>query len=100
MQIVDAMREYSEGSSSKAYKNYDVLKQRIAAQTLESQIESGAAFVGSPSEIIKQLKDFDQACGGCDELSLQVNPFGLELNKAEASMRLFGTKVLPDFGNN
>ena len=100
MQIVDAMREYSEGSSSKAYKNYDVLKQRIAAQTLESQIESGAAFVGSPSEIIKQLKDFDQACGGCDELSLQVNPFGLELNKAEASMRLFGTKVMPNFGNN
>ncbi len=67
---------------------------------MESQIESGATFVGSPSEIINQLKDFDQACGGCDELSLQVNPFGLELNKAEASMRLFGTKVMPNFGNN
>jgi len=98
-QIVDAMMEYSEGTPSKAYKNYDVLKEKIATQTLESQIESGAAFVGNPSEIIKQLEEFDKACGGCDELSLQVNPFGLELNKAETSMRLFGREVMPNFEN-
>ena len=67
---------------------------------MESQIESGAAFVGNPSEIIKQLEDFDSACGGCDELSLQANPFGLELHKAEASMRLFGTEVIPYFKNH
>jgi hypothetical protein len=99
-QIVDAMMEYSEGTPSKAYKNYDVLKEKIATQTLESQIESGAAFVGNPSEIIKQLEKFDKACGGCDELSLQVNPFGLGLNKAETSMRLFGREVMPNFEVN
>jgi alkanesulfonate monooxygenase SsuD/methylene tetrahydromethanopterin reductase-like flavin-dependent oxidoreductase (luciferase family) len=99
-QIVDAMKEYTDGSSSNAYKNYDVLRAKIATQTLESQIESGAAFVGNPSEIIKQLEVFNKACGGCDELSLQVNPFGLKLNAAEASMRLFGTKVMPYFQHN
>jgi alkanesulfonate monooxygenase SsuD/methylene tetrahydromethanopterin reductase-like flavin-dependent oxidoreductase (luciferase family) len=99
-QIVDAMMEYTDGSPSNAYKNYDVLRKKIANQTLESQIESGAAFVGNPSEIIKQLEVFNKACGGCDELSLQVNPFGLKLNAAEASMRLFGTQVMPYFKNN
>jgi alkanesulfonate monooxygenase SsuD/methylene tetrahydromethanopterin reductase-like flavin-dependent oxidoreductase (luciferase family) len=96
-QIVDAMKEYSEGETSKAYKNYDVLKEKIASQTLESQIDCGAAFVGNPADIIQQLEDFDNACGGCDELSLQVNPFGLKLAEAEASMRLFGKEVMPNF---
>ncbi len=96
-QIADAMAEYSDGSPSAAYKNYDVLREKIAAQTLESQIESGAAFIGTPSDIIEQLEAFDKACGGCDEVSMQVNPYGMNVDLAEASMRLFGTDVIPHF---
>ena len=96
-QIADAMMEYSDGSPSDAYKNYDVLREKIAAQTMEKQIESGAAFVGNPTEVIEQLEAFDKACGGCDELSLQVNPYGMNVDIAEASMRLFGEKVIPHF---
>ncbi len=98
-QIVDAMAEYSNGSPSKAYRNYDVFRAKVAEQTLESQIDSGAAFVGKPSDIIQQLERFDKACGGCDELSLQVNPFGMGVSIAETSMRLFGNKVMPYFKN-
>lgn len=95
--IADAMVEYSDGTPSDAYKNYDKLREKIAAQTLESQIASGAAFVGTPSEIIEQLEKFDAACGGCDELSMQVNYFNMDVETAERSVRLFGEKVIPHF---
>lgn len=95
--IADAMMEYRDGSPSDAYKNYDKMREKISAQTLESQIEVGAAYIGTPSEIIEQLHAFDAACGGCDELSLQVNPFGMDVEVAEASVRLFGEKVMPHF---
>ena len=99
-QIVDAMEEYSSNNPSKAYQNYDVLRDRIASQTLETQLESGAAFVGNPKDIIIQLERFDAACGGCDELSLQVNPFGMDIDTAETSMRLFGEMVIPHFNKS
>lgn len=95
--IADAMNEYQDGSPSDAYKNYDKMRDKIAAQTLESQLECGAAFVGTPSDIIGQLEAFDEACGGCDELSMQVNFFGMDIETAEASVRLFGEKVMPHF---
>ncbi len=95
--IADAMAEYGDGSPSDAYKNYDKMREKILAQTMESQIECGAAFVGTPSEIIEQLGAFDAACGGCDELSMQVNYFGMDVETAEASIRLFGEKVIPHF---
>ena len=96
-QIVNAMGEYTDGSPSDVYRNYDKFRKKIADQTMEMQIESGAAFIGSPSEVIEQLERFDGACGGCDELSMQVNFFGMSVADAERSMRLFGEKVMPHF---
>jgi len=95
--IADAMVEYADGTPSDAYRNYDKLRVKIAAQTLESQIEAGAAFVGTPDDIIGQLEKFDDACGGCDEVSMQVNFFNMDVDVAEASVRLFGEKVIPHF---
>jgi len=95
--IVDSMKEYAEGEPASTYKGYDVMRQRIAAETLESQIESHAAFVGTPAQVIEQLTAFNEAVGGCDEVSMQVNFNGLDLGLAEASVRLFGEKVIPHF---
>ena len=100
-EIASAMHEYCVGSPSSAYKNYDNMRDKISAQTMESQIDCGAAFVGTPSEIIEQLEEFDLACNGCDEVSMQVNYFGMDVNIAEASVRMFGEKVIPHFrGHN
>ena len=50
------MSEYVGRSPSDAYKNYDKMREKIAAQTLETQIESMAAFVGTPDDIEEQLR--------------------------------------------
>ena len=96
-EIVSAMVEYNAGSPSDAYQNYDTMREKIVAQTMESQIDCGAAFVGTPSEIIEQLEVFNEACEGCDEVSMQVNYFGMDVKTAEASIRLFGDTVIPHF---
>lgn len=95
--IVDAMEEYRTGPGSPAYKNYDVLRDKIAEQTLESQLESSAAFVGTPDDIIEQLHEFDRKVGGCDHASMQVNFHDMSYEDAETSIRLFGEKVAPAF---
>jgi len=95
--IVDAMSEYSEGSPSEAYKNYDRMREKIASQTLETQIESMAAFVGTPDDIEAQLLAFEHATGGCDEVSMQVLYGNMEFEDAERSVKLFGEKVIPRF---
>jgi alkanesulfonate monooxygenase SsuD/methylene tetrahydromethanopterin reductase-like flavin-dependent oxidoreductase (luciferase family) len=95
--IVDAMHEYKDGAPASTYKGYDVMRERIAAQTLENQIECHAAFVGTPDDIIGQLTKFDAAVGGCDEVSMQVNFNGIDIDVAEASVRLFGETVIPHF---
>ena len=95
--IVEAMHEYETGAPASTYKGYDVMRQRIAEQTLESQIECHAVFAGTPDDIIAQLTAFDDAVGGCDEVSMQVNFYGLDIGVAEASVRLFGETVIPHF---
>ena len=95
--IADAMSEYGGGSPSDAYKNYDKMREKIAAQTLESQIESMAAFVGTPDDIEEQLRAFNDATGGCDEVSMQVLYDNMAYEDAERSVKLFGEEVIPRF---
>ena len=95
--IAEAMHEYEVGAPASTYKGYDVMRKRIAEQTLESQIECHAVFAGTPDDIIAQLTAFDDAVGGCDEISMQVNFYGLDIGVAEASVRLFGETVIPHF---
>ena len=95
--IADAMSEYAGCSPSDAYKNYDKMREKIAAQTLESQIESMAAFVGTPDDIEEQLRAFNDATGGCDEVSMQVLYDNMAYEDAERSVKLFGEEVIPRF---
>ncbi len=95
--IVDAMEGYRHGTASDSYRGYDVLRRRIAEQTLESQIKSSAAFVGTPDDIVEQLHELDRAVGGCDHASMQVNFHDLSYEEAAISVRLFGEKVAPAF---
>lgn len=98
--IVDAMAEYETAPPSAAYKGYDVMREKIAAQTLETQLESSAAFVGTPDDIIEQLHGLDRAIGGCDHASMQVNFHDMSHEDAAASIQLFGEKVAPAFAGS
>lgn len=61
------------------------------------QIGSGAAWIGSPEEIIRQIRQTQDAFGSYDHASLQVNFNMVPLDDALASMRLFAEQVMPHF---
>ena len=95
--IVDATAGYATGTPASTYANYDKMRAKMAAETFETQVAHMAAFVGTPSDLIEQLHAFDEAMGGCDHASLQVNFNDMPLEDAARSVRLFGETVIPHF---
>ena len=82
---------------SKDYRDYEKATAKFASVTLEAQIESGGAWIGTPSQIIEQIKKVRDAIGPFEHASLQVNFGDLAYPIAQSSLQLFGTKVLPQF---
>ena len=65
--------------------------------SLESQIESGGAWVGTPDEIKGIIRRFEDAMGKFEHASLQINFGTLDFAEAQKSMRLFAKDVIPEF---
>jgi alkanesulfonate monooxygenase SsuD/methylene tetrahydromethanopterin reductase-like flavin-dependent oxidoreductase (luciferase family) len=95
--LVTAASAWTEGLSSKDYPGYDKIIAGLAAETFESQVQKGAAWVGSPDEIAEQIAAYDTLVGGFEIASLQVNFNTIPLEAAQRSMRLFAEKVMPRF---
>ncbi len=76
---------------------YDELISRMKNFTLETQIEAGGAWVGTPDEIKAIIRRFEAAVGGIEHASLQINFGTLDFAEAQRSMRLFAREVLPAF---
>ena len=83
------------GPSTAAYPNYDKIIAMLDAETFESQVEKGAAWVGSPEQIVDTVRDYARSIGGFDIASLQVNFNTIGYDDAANSMRLFSEKVMP-----
>jgi hypothetical protein len=81
--------DWTEGLNSKDYPNYDKLIGGLSKETFETQAEKGAAWVGTPETIAKQIRDYQQMVGGFEIASMQVNFSAIPLKDAERSMRLF-----------
>jgi alkanesulfonate monooxygenase SsuD/methylene tetrahydromethanopterin reductase-like flavin-dependent oxidoreductase (luciferase family) len=92
-----AVEEWAKGPLSADYPNYEKMYHMMKAQNFESQVAHGAAYVGTPADLIEQFREFDKALGGVDEPSLQVNFNDMPIEDAERSVRLFGEKVIPHF---
>ena len=58
-------------------------------------MEKCAAWVGTPERILDTIASYQRQVGGFEIASVQVNFNDLPVEEAEASMRLFGEKVLP-----
>lgn len=95
--LVAAASAWTEGLSSKDYPGYDKIIAGLAAETFESQVQKGAAWVGSPDDIARQIEAYQELTGGFEIASLQVNFNTIDQDQAEASMRLFAEKVIPRF---
>jgi alkanesulfonate monooxygenase SsuD/methylene tetrahydromethanopterin reductase-like flavin-dependent oxidoreductase (luciferase family) len=95
--LVAAASDWTSGASSADYKGYDQVIAALARETFETQVEKCAAWVGTPERILDTIATYQRQVGGFDSASLQVNFNDIPLAAAEASMRLFGERVLPKF---
>ena len=93
--LVTAASDWTAGTASADYPGYDALVAGLAAETFETQVAKGAAWVGTPARILDLVSDYRRQIGDFEIASLQVNFNDLPLDAAEASMRLFGEAVLP-----
>ena len=97
--LVDAASDWTAGSSSDDYPNYDKIIAGLAKETFESQVEKGAAWVGTPERLVDTIAEYEELAGGFEIASLQVNFNTLPLEEAARSMRLFSEKVMPAFAD-
>ena len=95
--LVAAASDWTSGTSSADYKGYDQVIAALARETFETQVEKCAAWVGTPERILDTIATYQRQVGGFEIASLQVNFNDIPLAAAEASMRLFGERVLPKF---
>ncbi len=95
--IVDAASEWMSGLSSRDYPNYQKMIEIISKETFESQVAKGAAWIGTPDEIISTIAGYEREVDGFESASLQVNFGMIGLSEAQSSMRLFAREVMPHF---
>jgi alkanesulfonate monooxygenase SsuD/methylene tetrahydromethanopterin reductase-like flavin-dependent oxidoreductase (luciferase family) len=95
--IVDAASEWMSGISSRDYPNYQKMIETISRETFESQVAKGAAWIGTPDEIIDSIASYEREVDGFESASLQVNFGMIGVSEAETSMRLFAREVMPHF---
>jgi alkanesulfonate monooxygenase SsuD/methylene tetrahydromethanopterin reductase-like flavin-dependent oxidoreductase (luciferase family) len=95
--ITSAAAEWQSGISSRDYPNYQKMFATLAAETFESSVEKRSAWIGTPEDIRGAIAEYNEAVGGFEAASLQVNFGALSVEDAEASMRLFAREVMPHF---
>ena len=95
--LVEAACDWLDGRTSQDYPGYDKVIAKLRQSCAADQISSGAAWIGSPVEIIDQIRRTQDEFGGYEHASLQVNFNMVPLNAARASMRLFAEQVMPCF---
>ncbi len=93
--LVDAASDWTAGSRSDDYPNYDKIIEGLRKETFESQVGKGAAWVGTPDDICDQIADYHKLTGGFEIASMQVNFNTVPYEHAEKSIRLFAEKVMP-----
>ncbi len=95
--LVDAASDWLGGASSADYAGYEQMIAGLAKDSFESQVEKGAAWVGTPDQICDQISDYKKLVGDFEIASLQVNFHDMPLELAQISISLFASDVMPKF---
>ena len=95
--LIDAASDWIEGQTSKDYPGYDKVIGGLKTTTMESLIESGGAWIGSPDEIRRAIARVIDDVGAFEQASLQVNFNTMPLDTALQSIALFSREVMPHF---
>jgi len=62
---------------------------------LQELIDLGMFFVGTPDQVVEQVKAFDRAVGGCDNLLMMMHTGPMTFETTYQSMKLCAEEVLP-----
>jgi alkanesulfonate monooxygenase SsuD/methylene tetrahydromethanopterin reductase-like flavin-dependent oxidoreductase (luciferase family) len=92
----DAVQSW-QGKSSDQYPGYDKMVASILATTPEKIIEQGGAFVGTPDDVVEQVKRCRDQFAGDIEPSMQINFGGSSDAEAFRTLELLAAKVMPRF---
>ena len=95
--LIEAASDWDGALDSPDYPGYDRMVQSLRAQTMETQIASGSAWVGTPAEVRATIARMQAAYGGFDHASMQINFNLMPQDEAMRSMRLFAEEVIPAF---
>ncbi len=95
--LVEAASDWTDGTTSADYAGYDKIIAKLKADSFESQVAEGSAWVGTPDEVVQQIRRFTERSGPFEIASLQVNFNDLPRERAAASMELFSRTVAPAF---
>jgi alkanesulfonate monooxygenase SsuD/methylene tetrahydromethanopterin reductase-like flavin-dependent oxidoreductase (luciferase family) len=95
--LVDAASDWLDGRISQDYPGYDKIIAGLRASNAADQMATGAAWVGTPDEIARTVATMQEAFGGFEHASLQVNFNLMRFDDALASMQLFAREVMPRF---
>jgi alkanesulfonate monooxygenase SsuD/methylene tetrahydromethanopterin reductase-like flavin-dependent oxidoreductase (luciferase family) len=95
--LVDAASDWLDGRISQDYPGYDKIIAGLRASNAEDQMTTGAAWVGTPDEIVATVARMHEDFGGFEHASLQVNFNLMPFEAALGSMRLFAREVMPRF---
>ncbi len=93
----EGVGDWPRGAASKDYPDYDKSMRRLRSFTLDDQIASGGAWVGAPDEIKAIIRRVIATMGPFEHASLQINFGTLDVREAQQSMRLFASRVMPEF---
>jgi alkanesulfonate monooxygenase SsuD/methylene tetrahydromethanopterin reductase-like flavin-dependent oxidoreductase (luciferase family) len=95
--IADAASDWTTGTTSKDYANYGKMIAQLKSDSFESNIATGAAWVGTPTQVREQIAAYREQVGEFETASLQVNFNTIPFDAAKQSMELFAREVMPAF---
>jgi len=95
--LAEVTHDWVSGTISKDYPGYRESMAKLETSNLESQIESGGAWIGTPGEIKDIIVKNIAKMGRFEHASLQINFTNLDFGDACRSMELFATDVMPSF---
>src|ERR1700730_4439335 len=91
----EAVGDWSRGTTSKDYRDYDTSMRKLRSFTLDGQIESGGAWVGTPDEVTAIIRRVVGSIGKFEHASLQIISATIDGGEAQKSRRLCATQVRP-----
>jgi natural product biosynthesis luciferase-like monooxygenase protein len=76
------------------YASYGKMVESIAATTLESMLQDRQALIGTPEDVVEQLRYYRDVFGEF-EPSIQINFGGIGQAEASRTLELFAGRVMP-----